>query len=139
MTGNLSKWVAAGRPICVFGEAFMLNTLAQEAPVTSNGPVEKLKQAGIAPEAMRCPFVYSNDKQCCGTIVRGKAFGRTMTRYGEKIPPKKYRIWCSEKWDHTGAVGSWDAKERMEFYPDQLPKGMAEALEAAGLMEDSHR
>jgi hypothetical protein len=68
---------------------------------------------------------------------RGKAFGRTDTRCGEEISPNKYRIWCSDKWDHAGAVSSWDVKLRMEFYPDEMPDGMVEALESAGLMETS--
>jgi hypothetical protein len=33
---------------------------------------------------------------------------------------RKIRLWCSEKDDHAGAVSSFAAKNRMEFYPDQL-------------------
>src|SRR3954471_14242745 len=108
-------------------------TLTREAPVTTDRQLEALKSMDVS---MRCPFVYANGKQCCGTIIRGKAFGGTHTRC-EEIPPKKYRIWCSDKWDHAGAVSSWDIKERMEFYPDQMPDGMVDALESAGLMETS--
>ena len=68
-----------------------------------------------------CPFVYASGKKCTGMIMQARGYG----------PPgkiKKYRLWCSEGYDHAGAVSSWQAKERMEFYPDQLPAGVEQKL-----------
>lgn len=48
---------------------------------------------------------------------------------------KQYRLWCSEKDDHAGAVSDFFAKERMEFYPDQLPAEMIERLWSGNLIE----
>ena len=41
---------------------------------------------------------------------------------------RKVRLWCSEKDDHAGGVGSRVGKERMEFYPDQLRPDIRDAI-----------
>ena len=34
---------------------------------------------------------------------------------------RKYRLWCTDKGDHCGILSTFEGKERMEFYPDDLP------------------
>jgi hypothetical protein len=72
---------------------------------------------------MKCPFVYANGRHCSGEIYRARAYGR-HDRYGivEEHNIRKIRLWCSEKDDHSGAVSSYESKQRMEFYPDQLQR-----------------
>ncbi len=74
-----------------------------------------------------CPFVYSTGRKCTGTIYRARA-------YGDGRNVRKYRLWCSERDDHAGAVSSFEGKDRMEFYPDQLPQGMEEKLRDLDLL-----
>ena len=70
-----------------------------------------------------CPFVYSNGRKCSGHVRGWRLYG------GETLyTARKVRLWCSEKDDHAGIDRSWGAKERMEFYPDRLPKAIFEAI-----------
>ena len=72
--------------------------------------------------SMKCPFTYANGRCCSGTIQQARAYGRQTNGTVVADDIRKIRLWCSEKWDHAGAVSSWDAKLRMEFYPDELMK-----------------
>ncbi|MFQ5566467.1 MAG: ureidoglycolate lyase, partial [Paracoccaceae bacterium] len=78
-----------------------------------------------------CPFVYANGKRCPGEIHRIKAYGG-RGRYGEA---RKYRIWCSLKGDHSGILGSYEGKQRMEFYPDELPDELLDWAWANDMVE----
>ena len=77
---------------------------------------------------LACPFVYANGRKCCGFIRRVRLYGGDTVHNAKKV-----RLWCSEKDDHAGAVSSWVTKERMEFYPDQLPKEIFDALASGEL------
>ena len=70
-----------------------------------------------------CPFVYANGRRCKGTIYRAVAYGSRCEGHAHK-----YRLHCSEKGDHAGIVSSFEGKERMEFYPDELPEGVESLL-----------
>jgi hypothetical protein len=70
-----------------------------------------------------CPFVYANGKKCCGHVTSWKIYGGKDFMHARKV-----RLWCSVGWDHQGGVNSWVGKERMEFYPDKLPKPIFEAV-----------
>jgi hypothetical protein len=74
---------------------------------------------------MKCPFVYSDGRQCGGEIWQARAYGR-HTQHGvvEERNIRKIRLWCSEKGDHAGTVrtSSLAQKERMEFYPNDLAR-----------------
>lgn len=85
--------------------------------------------------AIPCPFVYANGRHCAGVIRRARAYGPTR-RDGtiERTKVRKYRLWCSEKDDHAGVVARFDAKRRMEFYPDQLEPGVEDQLWTSGLL-----
>ena len=72
---------------------------------------------------LSCPFVYSNGKKCTGHVVSWKIYGGDTFATARKV-----RLWCSEKDDRAGAISSWVGKERMEFYPDRLPKPIFEAV-----------
>ena len=71
---------------------------------------------------MKCPFVYANGRHCSGEIWQARAYGKN--RYGVVAEHniRKIRLWCSEKDDHAGVVSSFEGKERMEFYPDDLQR-----------------
>ena len=50
-----------------------------------------------------CPFVYANGRRCTGHIQRAKVYGpRGPDGAVDRFRVRKYRLWCSEKWDHTG-------------------------------------
>lgn len=70
-------------------------------------------------EKYPCPFTYADGRECQGHIVGFRAYGPRQGN--EVLEVKKVRLWCSERYDHQGAVNSWAGKERMEFYPNQLP------------------
>ena len=74
-----------------------------------------------------CPFTYADGRKCKGHVTHFKAYG--PVRNGELSEVRKVRLWCSERYDHQGAVRSWASKERMEFYPDQLPAYLRPLLE----------
>jgi hypothetical protein len=82
---------------------------------------------------MQCPFTYADGHRCGGSVTRVRAYGRhdRFDRVAVR-DVRKFRLWCSEKDDHAGAVSDFVSKERMEFYPDQLVRlGLHdEALEA---------
>ncbi len=82
-------------------------------------------------ESLRCPFVYATGKQCTGKIVEARVYGPLIDG---KVEPRKYRFFCSDGWDHQGAVSSHETKERMEFYPRELPEKTIVALKTAGLI-----
>ncbi len=72
-----------------------------------------------------CPFVYANGRKCCGVVRQARAYGPTRGKhYVNRADVRKYRLWCSDKDDHAGAVSDHTSKERMEFYPDELPPGV---------------
>jgi hypothetical protein len=73
--------------------------------------------------ALECPFVYANGKKCPGHVVNWRLYGGASFETTRKV-----RLWCSEKDAHAGSVRSWAGKERMEFYPDKLPKLICEAV-----------
>lgn len=82
-----------------------------------------------AESTIPCPFVYADGRACAGTIFRAVAYGpRNKLDIVERHRVRKYRLHCSEKGDHAGAVPSWEGKQRMEFYPDQLPGGLENLL-----------
>jgi hypothetical protein len=77
--------------------------------------------------AVPCPFVYSTGRRCCGAVYRASAYGPTKGRhYVLREDVRKYRLWCSDKNDHAGAVNS--RSKRMEFYPDELAVGVEDIL-----------
>ena len=89
----------------------------------------------MAQKQCQCPFTYSNGKTCDGIIQQAHAYGRSHG--GNPILREdvhKYRLWCSKGWDHAGTVASRASKERMEFYPDQLPPGLEGALWTGDLL-----
>jgi hypothetical protein len=71
---------------------------------------------------MQCPFVYADGRQCDGQVRRVRAYGKHQFGRVERHNIRKFRLWCSHKDDHAGAVSSSFAKERMEFYPDDLQR-----------------
>ncbi len=76
-----------------------------------------------------CPFVYANGRKCCGKVYRARAYGPgDQRRVIPRENVRKYRLWCSEKDDHAGIRSSIEGKLRMEFYPDELPTGLEDAL-----------
>lgn len=81
----------------------------------------------VVSEKLQCPFVYASGKQCTGHVYRAKGYGPNR---GGKTEVRKVRLWCSEKDDHQGAVNSWVTKERMEFYPNHLPRGIYDRVMA---------
>jgi hypothetical protein len=87
-------------------------------------------------DTIACPFVYANGRKCAGHVQRAMAYGpRGEGGTVERDRVKKYRLWCSEKWDHAGATSGFIAKDRMEFYPDRLPPGFTDALWDKGVVE----
>jgi len=85
--------------------------------------------AGFAHPPIACPFVYANGRRCTGFIRRARAYGPT-DRHGRIIRHKvrKYRLWCTDKDNHAGILTSFEGKQRMEFYPDQLAPGVEDRL-----------
>ena len=84
-----------------------------------------------------CPFVYANGKRCTGHVRRAKAFG-PVRKFGGRLPRayvRKYRLWCTEKDDHCGILATFEGKERMEFYPDDLPVETLDALWGREMVE----
>ena len=81
---------------------------------------------------MQCPVVYANGR-CTGQVHQVRAYGKHDTHgVVAENDVRKFRLWCSEKDDHGGAVGGLAAKERMEFYPDELiRRGLYEEAKAA--------
>lgn len=85
-------------------------------------------------DSIRCPFVYANGRQCCGVVRQVRAYGPTRgTHQVAREDVRKYRLWCSDKDDHAGAVSDSESKLRMEFYPDQLPLGVEDRLWSSDL------
>jgi hypothetical protein len=85
-----------------------------------------------------CPFVYADGRKCSGHLYRARAYGpRGSDGLVERHRVRKYRLWCSEKDDHAGAVSDFVSKERMEFYPNELPPGVEEALWREGILDRS--
>jgi hypothetical protein len=89
----------------------------------------------MATHAIPCPFVYANGRCCSGTIYQARAYGPTHGKhYVDRTEVRKYRLWCSEKGDHAGAISDSVSKYRMEFYPDQLAPGVEEVIWAGSLL-----
>jgi hypothetical protein len=91
---------------------------------------------------MQCPFIYADGHQCSGQVWQARAYGK---RDGLGLVNEqniiKIRLWCSEKNDHAGAVSSFETKERMEFYPDDLQRRgiLAEAVDMCDNIPKSPR
>jgi hypothetical protein len=76
-----------------------------------------------------CPFVYANGRHCSGVVYKARAHGPTRAdNYVDRADLRKYRLWCSDKDDHTGAVSDSVTKDRMEFYPNDLPTNVGDLL-----------
>ena len=89
----------------------------------------------MAQKQCQCPFTYANGKRCDGIIQQARAYGQVQPDgFTAREDVYKYRLWCSKRWDHAGAVSSWISKERMEFYPNKLPLGLEDALWIGDLM-----
>jgi hypothetical protein len=71
---------------------------------------------------MKCPFVYANGRSCTGDIWQVRAYGKNRNGVIAEHNIRKIRLWCSEKGDHAGAISSFESKNRMEFYPDDLQR-----------------
>ena len=85
--------------------------------------------------AIPCPFTYANGRCCSGVITRAKGYGpKRGGHFPAREDVRKYRLWCSEKDDHAGTVSSFEAKQRMEFYPDQLAPDVVDRLWTDGLI-----
>lgn len=89
----------------------------------------RLVEDKVDGNGIQCPFAYKTGRQCTGHIYRARAYGPP----GKSVV--KYRLWCDEKNDHAGTVSSLVAKDRMEFYPDQISDECIRQLNAAGIME----
>jgi hypothetical protein len=82
-----------------------------------------------------CPFVYPNGRPCHGFVRMARAYGpHRPGRPISRTEVGKYRLWCSDKDDHAGVLATPEAKQRMEFYPGQLPPGVEDRLWAEGLL-----
>jgi hypothetical protein len=80
-------------------------------------------------QAIPCPFIYAHGRNCAGIVRLARAYGPTHGKhYVDRADVRKYRLWCSEKDDHSGAVNSIEGKLRMEFYPDELSPGVEDQL-----------
>jgi hypothetical protein len=79
---------------------------------------------------MQCPFVYADGHQCSGQVRQARAYGKQRLGLVDEQNIRKIRLWCSEKNDHAGVVSDFVAKERMEYYPDDLQRRgiLAEAI-----------
>ncbi len=76
-----------------------------------------------------CPFTYAKGHRCPGIIYRAVGYGPKRGRnFAAREDVRKYRLWCSEKDDHAGAVPTISGKLRMEFYPDQLAPDVEDKL-----------
>jgi hypothetical protein len=78
----------------------------------------------MEPKKTACPFVYADGRNCSGHVYRAAAYGPTQQGYVDLGDVRKFRLWCSEKDDHAGAVSNTESKLRMEFYPDEIPGGI---------------
>jgi hypothetical protein len=86
-------------------------------------------------QTIACPFVYANGHRCCGEIYKARAYGPTRrSHYVDRDDVRKYRLWCSAKDDHAGAVSGGGSKERMEFYPKELSDSVENVLWAGSLL-----
>src|SRR6185312_3115793 len=91
----------------------------------------------MAEERIACPFVYADGRKCTGVIYQARAYGpHDGSGLVSSDRVRKYRLWCSEKDDHAGAVSTFEAKERMEFYPDRLADGVEERLWSEGMIDN---
>jgi hypothetical protein len=75
---------------------------------------------------LACPFVDANGKCCDGRVTGWRLYGGQTIYMARKV-----RLWCSLKHDHCGSVSSQAGKDRMEFYPNELPKQVFEAIAIA--------
>src|SRR3954469_8660965 len=70
-----------------------------------------------------CPFIYADGHRCAGVVCQVRAYGPARDHgYIRRDDVRKFRLWCSDGWDHAGAVSGFASKQRMEFYPDDLVK-----------------
>ncbi len=90
----------------------------------------------MEPKSIPCPFVYADGHRCTGVVRQARAYGPTKwgAHYVAREDVRKYRLWCSEKDDHAGAVSGYASKDRMEFYPDKLPLGLEDEIWAGNLL-----
>jgi hypothetical protein len=114
-------------------------TLSRQPRPHRRGFSLPLRPATAEDHTMKCPFIYANGRQCDGTVSHSRAYGKRQ-QHGvvAEHDIKKIRLWCDQKWDHAGAVSSFEAKDRMEFHPDDLRRqGLYD--EALALCENSKR
>ena len=89
----------------------------------------------MAQKQCQCPFTYSDGQKCDGVVQQARAYGRVQPDGSSaREGVRKYRLWCSKGWDHAGAVSDCVSKRRMEFYPDELPPGLENALWTSNLV-----
>ena len=78
-----------------------------------------------------CPFVYASGKQCTGHIVKIETYKADLEwelkddgtwGFGH-APLTQYHLFCSEKSNHAGYIGS--DSDQLKFYADQLPDEVA--------------
>jgi hypothetical protein len=82
-----------------------------------------------------CPFVYAAGRRCSGKIYRASAYGPARGgHYVDRAEVRKYQLWCSDKDDHAGITSDSALKERMEFYPADLPPGIEDTLWAGSIL-----
>ncbi|MGR3716525.1 MAG: ureidoglycolate lyase [Thermohalobaculum sp.] len=109
----------------------------EEIAVEPGAVIESVAETGHPPDKpdTSCPFVYANGKRCPGEIRRIKAYGPRRRGRGRQEEVRKYRVWCTLKDDHAGILSSYEGKQRMEFYPDELPAELLDWAWETGMVE----
>lgn len=135
VTARLEKGEVVDPAMYYFRMAPFLETASAEYGAPRWPAPRSAMMTDVPRPPIPCPFVYADGRQCTGVIRRARAYG-PIGRDGAVARSKvrKYRLWCSEKDDHAGVVASFDAKQRMEFYPDQLEPGVEDQLWSGGLL-----
>jgi len=90
-------------------------------------------------DALPCPFVYANGKQCSGRVVRVEVYKADIEwregPEGEWVfdwsPRSHYHLFCSEKGNHAGYKRR-DAGG-MKFYFNQLPDAVRTLVESTSV------
>ena len=113
-----------------------LDQIEVEPGAVIDSTAEPTTSAGHRPDEpdTGCPFVYANGKRCPGEIHRIKAYG--ARRRSRQMEVRKYRVWCTLKGDHAGILSSFEGKQRMEFYPDELPSDLLDWAWETGMVEN---
>jgi hypothetical protein len=76
------------------------------------------------------PVTYADGHRCGGSVYQARAYGPVGQGeyYVKREEVRKYRLWCSEKGDHAGAISSNVSKHRMEFYRNELEPGIEDRI-----------